>query len=81
MLVQRLLDAVRAAADQAGIGALLVEQHVHQLARIADRIYVMRRGSIISSGRSEDVVGSLSDIEEAYLASDTDIVLKRPLGL
>ena len=70
MLVQRLLDAVRDAADRQGIGVLLVEQHVHQLARIADRIYVIQRGAIVTSGNSADVMDSLSGLEDAYLAGE-----------
>jgi branched-chain amino acid transport system ATP-binding protein len=68
LVVQRLLDAVRRVADERGVGALLVEQHVQQLARIADRIYVMQRGAIVMAGSSADVVRSYSGIESAYLA-------------
>jgi branched-chain amino acid transport system ATP-binding protein len=67
IIVGNLLQAVRDAADT-GIGVLLVEQHVRQALRIADRVYVMERGRIVLSGSSDDVVGQLDRIEDAYLA-------------
>ena len=61
-------QAVRAAADERGVGVLLVEQHVRQALKIADRVYVMERGRIVLSGTSDEVVGQLDKIEAAYLA-------------
>ena len=66
LVVSRLLTAVRTAADERGIGVLLVEQHVKQALRIADRVLVMRSGSIVLHGTSAEVEGRL---EEAYLSS------------
>lgn len=68
IIVANLLKAVRAAADERGIGVLLVEQHVRQALKIADRVHVMERGHIVLSGTSEEVVGQLDKIEAAYLA-------------
>ena len=68
IIVDRLLKAVRAAADERGVGVLLVEQHVRQALRIADRVYVMERGRIVLAGTSEEVSGQLDKIESAYLA-------------
>ena len=64
LVVQRLLDAVRSFADSSGIGVLIVEQHVHHALRIADRVYVMRRGEIVLSGTPDEVAPR---IESAYL--------------
>lgn len=64
LVVTRLLEAVRAAADERGMGVLLVEQHVQQALRYADRIYILRRGSIVRSGTVAEVTPYL---EEAYL--------------
>jgi branched-chain amino acid transport system ATP-binding protein len=68
IIVPNLLQAVRTAADERGVGVLLVEQHVHQALEIADRVYVMERGRISLSGSSDEVVGQLDKIEAAYLA-------------
>ena len=46
---------------------LLVEQHVRQALKIADRVHVMERGHIVVSGTSAEVVGQLDKIEAAYL--------------
>jgi len=67
IIVTNLLKAVRAAADEQGIGVLLVEQHVRQALKVADRVYLMERGHIALSGTSEEVAGQLDKIEAAYL--------------
>ena len=48
---------------------LLVEQHVRQALRYADRAYVMRRGRIALSGSATELGGRLAEIEDSYLAS------------
>jgi branched-chain amino acid transport system ATP-binding protein len=68
IIVTNLLHAVRQAADERGVGVLLVEQHVRQALKIADRVYVMERGRIVMSGTSAEVAGQLDKIETAYLA-------------
>ncbi len=67
IIVANLLMAVRAAADERGVGVLLVEQHVRQALKIADRVHVMERGHIVLSGTASEVVGQLDKIEAAYL--------------
>jgi len=69
LLVLRLLNAVRAAADE-GVGILLVEQHVKKVLEFADRVYVMRRGEIVLSGAASDLKHRLSDIESSYLSAE-----------
>jgi len=69
IIVTNLLQAVRAAADEQGCGVLLVEQHVRQALKVADRVYVMERGRIALTGTAEEVVGQLDRIEAAYLTS------------
>jgi len=68
IIVAGLLETVRAAADDRGIGVLLVEQHVRQALKVADRVYVMERGSIVLSGTAREVSGQLERIESAYLS-------------
>ncbi len=71
IVVSRLLRAVRAAADERGVGVLLVEQHVRQALAVADRVYVMNRGNVVLTGASADIRGRLGEIEAAYLSSVT----------
>jgi branched-chain amino acid transport system ATP-binding protein len=68
LVVANLFQAIRAAADERGVGVLLVEQHVRQALKIADRVYVLTRGRVALTGTSEDVMGQLDKIEAAYLA-------------
>ena len=69
LVVIRLLDAVRAAAREYGVGVLLVEQHVKQALRVADEVLVMQRGTIVLEGPTEAVRGRLGDLEAAYLSA------------
>jgi branched-chain amino acid transport system ATP-binding protein len=68
IIVTNLLAAVRDAAKERGIGVLLVEQHVRQALKIADRVYLMERGHIALSGTAAEVVDHLAEIEASYLA-------------
>ncbi|MFL6206657.1 MAG: ABC transporter ATP-binding protein [Acidimicrobiales bacterium] len=67
IIVTNLLQAVRDAADQEGVGVLLVEQHVRRALGVADRAYVMERGRIVLSGTATEVAGQLDKVEAAYL--------------
>jgi branched-chain amino acid transport system ATP-binding protein len=67
IIVTNLLQAVRDAADEKGVGVLLVEQHVRRALAVADRAYVMERGRIVLSGSAAEVAGQLDKIEAAYL--------------
>jgi branched-chain amino acid transport system ATP-binding protein len=68
LIVKRLLEAVRSAADDHGTGVLLVEQHVQQALRHADRAYVLRRGSVALGGSAAELRGRIHEIEANYLA-------------
>ena len=68
LIVERLLEVVRNAADD-GVGVLLVEQHVHKAMEVADRVLVMRRGSVVLEGRADQLSHRLDDIRDVYLAS------------
>jgi len=66
--VDLLLAAVRRAADE-GMGALVVEQHVHRVLQIADRVYVLRRGRVEFTGTAEEARSNLDEIQKHYLAT------------
>jgi branched-chain amino acid transport system ATP-binding protein len=73
-IVDRLLGAVRAAADERGTGALIVEQHARKALRYADRMYLMARGQILMELPAAEALDRLDEIEDAYLsgASETE---------
>jgi branched-chain amino acid transport system ATP-binding protein len=76
LVVNRLLAGIRNAADE-GVGILLVEQHVRQALRVADRVYVMDRGTLTLSGPAAEIAGQLDQIESTYLSS-ADTAVRDP---
>jgi branched-chain amino acid transport system ATP-binding protein len=50
------------------MGVLLVEQHVRQALKIADRVHLMERGRIALHGTSAEMAQQLDRIEAGYLA-------------
>jgi branched-chain amino acid transport system ATP-binding protein len=68
LVVDRMLRAVRSAADERGVGVLLVEQHVKRALEIADRVLVMQRGRIVLTGTPAEIGGQIGDLQSAYLA-------------
>jgi ABC-type branched-subunit amino acid transport system ATPase component len=79
MVVDRLFASVRDAAD-AGVGVLLVEQQTSRALSIADRAYVMRRGSIVLSGAATELSARAADIEAAYLGGVEPLEPHSPEG-
>jgi ABC-type multidrug transport system ATPase subunit len=71
-VVDRLLGAVRTAADERGTGALIVEQHAHKVLKYADRMYLMARGKILLELSSEEALRRLDEIEDAYLRGTSE---------
>lgn len=73
-IVDRLLGAVRTAADEHGTGALIVEQHARKALAYSDRMYLMARGEIRMELPADEAIERLDEIEEAYLrgASETE---------
>lgn len=72
ILVRRLLTAVRAAADERGVGVLLVEQHVRRALEVADRAYVLQRGRVVLSAPAAELRGRMGEIEASYLSTPVD---------
>jgi branched-chain amino acid transport system ATP-binding protein len=66
LVVRRLLQAVREAADR-GVGVLLVEQHAADALDIADRIVVLRHGEVVLTGSADELRDDLGGLESAYL--------------
>jgi sulfate-transporting ATPase len=72
LVVQRLLVAVRAAADS-GVGVLLVEQHAGEALSIADRVVVLRHGRVVLSGTADELRDQVGDLESAYLTGSGSV--------
>jgi branched-chain amino acid transport system ATP-binding protein len=72
MIVDRLLGAVRSAADKTGTGALIVEQHARKALRYSDRMYLMARGQIQLELPSHEALKRLDEIEAAYLSGTSE---------
>jgi len=68
LIIKRLLETVRQVASERATGVVLVEQHVRQALRIADRVYVMQRGRIVITGTADEVDGRIDEIEATYLS-------------
>ncbi len=66
LVVERLMRALRQAADERGVAVLLVEQQARRALAVADRWYLLHRGRIVESGSGSE------GLEAAYLASMTD---------
>jgi branched-chain amino acid transport system ATP-binding protein len=66
-IVERLLSTLRRAADEEGLGVLLVEQQVRRALAVADRWYLLNRGRIGATGVAADE--DSGNLEDAYLES------------
>lgn len=82
LVVDRLLQAVRSAADERGTGVVVVEQHARKALKYADRVIVMTRGRVRMSLTAAEARDQLADIESHYLsgASAADIRAQSATG-
>jgi branched-chain amino acid transport system ATP-binding protein len=55
MMVEKVFDAIRRAAETLGTAVLVVEQNLSEAFRIADRAYVMTQGRIAAEGKPADL--------------------------
>lgn len=67
LIVIRLLETVRESANSNSVGVLLVEQHVRQVLRYADRVYVLQRGRCVFEAEAEVAAENIESIEKMYL--------------
>ncbi len=77
MIVTRLLDEVRAAADR-GVAVLLVEQHARQALKIADHAIMLSRGRVVASDAASVVMADLKSLNSAYLGATTSATVPEP---
>jgi len=69
IIVTQLLPILRHAADDLGIGVLLVEQHIHLALGVSDMAYVMSHGELELAGSAVDVRAQIDSIEASYLGT------------
>lgn len=69
LVVDRLLNAVRAAAEEQGTAVIMVEQHAHKALAYTDRAIVIRRGRVRLDLSGEQARGRIGEVEQAYLTS------------
>jgi branched-chain amino acid transport system ATP-binding protein len=65
IIVDRLLDALRSAANEFGLAVLLVEQQARRAMRIADRWLLLRQGAVVATG---EAANGIEELEGMYLA-------------
>lgn len=76
LVVDRLLQAVRRAADESGTAVIMVEQHAHKALNYTDHAIVMRRGRVGLDLTGEQARHRIGEVEQAYLTSaggDVDV--------
>jgi len=69
IVVTRMFRLLRTVADQ-GVAVLLVEQFAHLALELADRAYVLQRGTVALEGRAADLLADIESVEKSYLGSN-----------
>ncbi len=67
VIAESLLPLLRAAAAESNLGVLLVEQHVHMALKVADRAYVLSRGTVMVEGPCSELASRQDLLEASYL--------------
>ena len=67
MLVAQIFDAIMRIRDEFGTAVLIVEQQAQQILRIADEVFVIRAGRLISQGPVENYRGE-DALRKVYLS-------------
>jgi branched-chain amino acid transport system ATP-binding protein len=66
LVVEDVIAAIRRISQNFGIGGILVEQNVDVALNLADRAYVLSRGTLVQTGTAEELRGS-DQLRKAYL--------------
>ncbi len=72
IVVEQLLPTVARIARDAGVGVLLVEQHVNAILAVADRAYVMVQGRISASSSASELAADPAKLAARYLGGTSD---------
>jgi len=68
MLVAQIFDAIVGIREEFGTAVLIVEQQAQQILRIADEVFVIRAGRLISRGPAENYRGE-DALRQVYLSN------------
>lgn len=71
VLVERVYEAL-ARINQAGVGVLIVEQHVDFMLEVASRVYVLRGGEVQLEAPSEELKSDPDVLARAYLGPERE---------
>jgi branched-chain amino acid transport system ATP-binding protein len=69
IIVTRMFRLLRTVAEQ-GVAVLLVEQFAHLALELADRAYVLQRGTVALDGPAADLLADIESVEKSYLGTD-----------
>jgi branched-chain amino acid transport system ATP-binding protein len=69
IIVQGMLPILPTIAAETGCGVLLVEQHVQQALRIAQRAYVLNHGDLVLEGSAQQLLDDPALLEASYLGT------------
>jgi len=81
-LTSQLFETIETIRQHLPIGILLVEQMVDRALGLADRAYVLERGSVVLSGTADEIAAS-SVVRRAYLGDfgdDPDLAADEPIS-
>jgi branched-chain amino acid transport system ATP-binding protein len=67
LIVARLLEIIRTAADETGLAVLIVEQQVRNVLTLSDYGYVLRRGQLVMEGTGASLASRMQEVEAHYL--------------
>jgi branched-chain amino acid transport system ATP-binding protein len=67
MLVTQIFDTIARIRDELGTAVLIVEQQAQQILRIADQVFVIRAGRLISQGPTDNYRGEHA-LRQIYLS-------------
>jgi branched-chain amino acid transport system ATP-binding protein len=66
LMLDKVLDMLRAVVKSRNVSVLLVEQHVEDALEMANRAYVIERGCIVKTGTGSELLND-PDVQRAYL--------------
>lgn len=72
VIVEQLLPVVRDLAHQGGAAVVLVEQNVESTLRVADDVYILRRGRVIEAGSAEEIRQRGDILQASYLGGTSE---------